>query len=74
LGGRFYDNENVLAIGERLQSDPPAMGDDVGSNFSESIVEDAALGWLEALGDAVLHGLAIVAGKVVAELSSGSSL
>ena len=26
------------------------------SAFTESVVEDAALGWLESLGYAVLHG------------------
>jgi len=33
------------------------------SAFAESIVEDAALAWLEALGYAVLHGPDIAAGK-----------
>ena len=33
------------------------------SSFTESIVEDAALAWLEALGYAVLHGPDIAAGK-----------
>jgi type I restriction enzyme R subunit len=37
--------------------------------FTESIVEDAALGWLEALGYAVLHGPAIAAGEPAAERS-----
>lgn len=32
-------------------------------NFSESIVEDAALAWLEALGYTVLHGPDIAAGE-----------
>ena len=32
-------------------------------NFSESVVEDAALAWLEALGYAVLHGPDIAAGE-----------
>ncbi len=35
--------------------------------FSESVVEDAALAWLEALGYAVLHGSDIVAGEPGAE-------
>lgn len=30
--------------------------------FAESVVEDAALGWLEALGYAVLHSPDIAAG------------
>ena len=38
-------------------------------NFSESIVEDAALAWLEALGYAVLHGPDIAAGMPGAERS-----
>lgn len=29
--------------------------------FTESVVEDAALAWLESLGYAVLHGQAIAA-------------
>ena len=37
------------------------------SNFTESVVEDAALGWLESLGYAVLHGPDIAAGEPVAE-------
>src|SRR5579883_3405712 len=35
--------------------------------FSESVVEQAALAWLEALGYAVLHGPAIAAGQPGAE-------
>ncbi len=35
--------------------------------FSESVVEDAALGWLEALGFAVLHGPSIAVGEPGAE-------
>jgi hypothetical protein len=34
------------------------------SAFTESIVEDSALVWLEALGYAVLHGPAIAAYRV----------
>ncbi len=37
--------------------------------FTESIVEDAALGWLEMLGYAVLHGPDIAAGESAAERS-----
>ncbi len=37
--------------------------------FTESVVEDAALGWLEALGYAVLHGPDIAAGEPGAERS-----
>ena len=36
-------------------------------NFTESIVEQAALTWLEALGYAVLHGPDIAAGMLGAE-------
>jgi type I restriction enzyme R subunit len=39
------------------------------TNFTESIVEDAALAWLESLGYAVLHGPAIAAGEPRAERS-----
>jgi len=38
-------------------------------SFSESVVEDAALAWLEALGYAVLHGPDIAAGEPGAERS-----
>ena len=37
------------------------------STFTESVVEDAALAWLEALGYAVLHGPDIAAGEPGAE-------
>ncbi len=40
-----------------------------GSPFSESIVEDATLAWLEGLGYAVLHGPDIAAGELAAERS-----
>ncbi len=39
------------------------------SDFSESVVEQAALAWLEALGYAVLHGPDIAAGELGAERS-----
>ncbi|WIM06805.1 MAG: type I restriction endonuclease subunit R [Candidatus Nitricoxidivorans perseverans] len=39
------------------------------SSFTESVVEDAALAWLEALGYAVLHGPDIAAGMPGAERS-----
>lgn len=42
--------------------------------ITESVVEEAALAWLEALGCTVIRILAVVAGKFVEELSSGSSL
>jgi type I restriction enzyme, R subunit len=38
-------------------------------SFSESVVEDAALGWLEGLGYTILHGPAIAAGEPAAERS-----
>jgi len=37
--------------------------------FTESIVEEAALAWLESLGYAVLHGPDIAAGEPNAERS-----
>ena len=37
------------------------------SNFTESVVEDAALEWFEALGYTVLHGPEIGAGEPAAE-------
>ena len=39
------------------------------SGFTESVVEDAALAWLEALGYAVLHGPDIAIGEPAAERS-----
>lgn len=39
------------------------------TSFSESVVEAAAIGWLEALGYAVLHGPDIAAGESAAERS-----
>lgn len=39
-------------------------------SFTESVVEDAALAWLEALGDAELHGPGIAAGEPGAEWSN----
>jgi len=40
--------------------------------FTESVVEDAALAWLETLGYAVLHGPDIAAGMVGAERSDSN--
>ncbi len=37
------------------------------SNFTESIVEEAALAWLESFGYAVLHGPDIATGMLGAE-------
>ncbi|OLB14687.1 MAG: DEAD/DEAH box helicase [Gammaproteobacteria bacterium 13_2_20CM_66_19] len=42
------------------------------AGFTESVVEDAALGWLEALGYAVLHGPDIAAGEPGAERRDSS--
>ena len=42
------------------------------SSFAESVVEDAALGWLESLGYAVLHGPDIAAGEPAAERNDAS--
>ena len=39
------------------------------TQFAESVVEDAALAWLEVLGYAVLHGPVIAAGELTAERS-----
>ena len=38
-------------------------------SFTESIVEDAALAWLEGMGYAVLHGPNIAVGEPAAERS-----
>lgn len=37
------------------------------STLTESVVEDAALAWLEALGYAVLHGSGIAVGMLGAD-------
>ncbi len=39
------------------------------NHFTESVVEDAALAWLESLGYAVLHGPDIAVGEPAAERS-----
>jgi type I restriction enzyme R subunit len=39
------------------------------TRFTESVVEEAALAWLESLGYTVLHGPAIAAGELGAERS-----
>jgi len=44
----------------------------VSAAFTESVVEDAALAWLEALGYAVLHGPDIAAGEPGAERRDSS--
>lgn len=41
----------------------------ISQGFTESVVEDAALGWLESLGYSVLHGPDIAAGESAAERS-----
>ena len=41
-------------------------------SFTESVVEEAALAWLEALGYAVLHGPDIAAGMLGAERSESN--
>jgi type I restriction enzyme R subunit len=40
------------------------------AGFSESVVEDAALAWLKALGYAVLHGPDFAVGELAAERSN----
>ncbi len=42
------------------------------ANFTESIVEEATLAWLEALGYSVLNGTDIAAGEPGAESSDPS--
>lgn len=41
--------------------------------FTEPVVEEAALAWLEALGDAVLHGPDIATRMLAAERTNGAS-
>ena len=40
-------------------------------SFTESVVEDAALAWLESLGWLVKHSPDMAAGKLVAERTIG---
>ncbi|EQD27466.1 type I restriction-modification system restriction subunit, partial [mine drainage metagenome] len=42
------------------------------TSFTESVVEDATLAWLQALGYAVLHGPDIAAGEPASERSDPS--
>jgi len=51
----------------RATERPRRGAGDVRQKFSESIVEDAALAWLGALGYAVLHGPDIAMGEPAAE-------
>ena len=46
-----------------------AVGTRMSGPFTESIVEDAALEWLAALGCAVLHGPEVAPGELYAERS-----
>ena len=49
---------------------PSAKGEGAGVTiFTESIVEEAALAWIEALGYAVLHGPDIAVGESASERS-----
>ena len=53
-----------------MAQDPRSEHDGDGcrvSNFAESVVEDAALTWLNALGYTILHGPEIAAGEPGAE-------
>ena len=53
---------------ENLSPSKPEM-----TPFTESIVEQAALAWLESLGWCVRHGLEIAPGKRGAERVNGAS-
>jgi type I restriction enzyme R subunit len=44
------------------------------AKFSESVVEDAALAWLESLGYAVKHGPEIAPGELFIERIMASAL
>lgn len=44
------------------------------ANFTESVVEDAALAWLESLGYAIKHGPEIAPGEILAERMTASAL
>ena len=44
------------------------------SGFTESVVEDAALAWLESLGWRVLHGPEIAPGELAAERTDYSQV
>jgi len=43
-------------------------------NFTESVVEDAALAWLESLGYAIKHGPEIAPGEILSERMTASAL
>ncbi len=43
-------------------------------SFTESVVEDAALAWLESLGWGVRHGPDIAPGSLFAERAAGYKL
>ena len=45
-----------------------------GGPFTESVVEDAALAWLESLGYAIKHGPEIAPGEILAERMTASAL
>jgi len=49
-------------------------GSDMSTDFTESIVEEAALSWFEELGYTVLHGIDIAPGEPNAERSSYSDV
>src|SRR5258708_27783948 len=49
-------------------------GSDMSTDFTESIVEEAALSWFEELGYTVLHGAHIAPGELHAERSSYSDV
>ena len=44
------------------------------TGFTESVVEDAALAWIESLGYAVKHGPEIAPGEILAERMTASAL
>src|SRR5258708_21161589 len=49
-------------------------GSDMSTDFTESIVEEAALSWFEELGYIVLHGIDIATGEPNAERSNYSDV
>src|SRR5262249_15250186 len=66
-GHRRHEQGHPHAGGRWHPHDASSPGRDVSATFTESVVEDAALAWLDALGYALLHGPNIAAGEVGAE-------
>jgi hypothetical protein len=63
-GKRFFRQITGCAKNE-------GTGDEMSANFTESVVEQAALAWLESLGYQVLSGIEVAPGGTMAERIAG---